>query len=452
MADIDFKAIKRANVYLREQHAGILEKQGEGEYSFQYITTYVRSPDSLDIARSLPRRMEPYLSRTLHPFFDNMISEGWLLQHAEKIFHIDKSNRFALLMATGKAPIGAVTIRPVNPDDREIDITWEYKEELLSEQLRQYPALELEEFPYCPTCFKAMEEGKQHRKCTLEMWGTEKQLKLEMDGINPLQSFMRVIYGGSISGAQKKGMFRLDKKKGLLIPTPASANYILKPDGEFPDLPTNEHVTMAIAKRLNFKVPPFTLLKVEKLGYVFAIKRFDRSKEDLPLMSEDMGQIIKMPSTDKYESSYERIANAIKSHSSAPKVDLLDFFRRIVFCFISANADMHLKNWTMVENPKALGTFMLSPCYDLLNTRIPIPREKIDLGLKMLGKDRNLQKSYFKKFGLSIGLTAAKIENIFAELPDWRTAIDDLVDKSLMPAESKLRYMEIAEERTKLLI
>ena len=459
--EIDFKSIKKAHVYLREVCAGSLEKQATDRFVFQYSPEYLSLSEAFDISRTLKKQSAPYVNKTLHPFFDNLIPEGWLLQYTEKTFHIEKSNRFGLLMATGGAPIGAVSVRPLNNENGEINVVAELSEEWSKEypkgyndeKLKLYSIQQPESFPYCTTCFKPLAPNKlSHRKCVLEMWETERTLQIEMDATNPLSSFARVIYGGSISGAQKKGLFRFNSKKGLLQATASGAQYILKPAGDYPELPENEHVTMAIAKAIQFNVPPFALLQIEGLGNVFAIKRFDRTPHQTPLMMEDMGQIIQVSSADKYESSYEKVATAISKHSSAPQIDLNDFYRRLIFCYLTANADMHLKNWALLENEKALGTFKLSPCYDLLNTRLPIPRERMDLGLKMLGKDRNIQASYFIRFGNTIGLSKLKIDSVFDELPKWKETATELVQKSLLRDKSKDKYQALLKDRFTTLI
>lgn len=444
--EINFNNIKTAKVLLRNQPAGLLKKE-EDRYEFQYLQEYISNPQAIAIARSLPLQQQALISKNLHSFFDNLIAEGWLLECAEKILHIDQNNRFALLMATGKSPIGAVSIEPLDENGKSIDIDSIFKETENKEHPKFYLNILLDDFLYCPTCFKKLKEKKSHRKCSLEIWGTEKEIKIELNEKNPLQSFARVLYGGSISGAQKKGLFYLNDKTGILKPTAINAQYILKPDGNYPELPENEHITMAIARRIGFKVPPFTLLKIEKFGLIFVTKRFDRTKNNSALMLEDMGQILQTQSENKYNSSYEQVAKAIQKYSSAPILDLVDFFRRILFCYITANADMHLKNWSLLENENALGTFMLSPCYDLLNTRIPIPDERVDVALTMIGKARNLKKSYFKQFAENIKIPNSFIEKIFSEILDWRKIINELVPISLLSPESKKYYLEIINSR-----
>ncbi len=447
MTEINFKKIRAATVFLRNIPVGTLKKENENLYLFQYLQQYISSPQPIAIARSLPLQQEPIACKKLHPFFDNLIAEGWLLECAEKILHIDKNNRFILLMATGNSTIGAVSVTPMEENGIFIPVTNTFKNEKDKETLKLYPNLPLVKFSYCPTCFTPLKENKIHRKCAIEMWGTARDIKVELDEKNPLQSFAQIIYGGSISGAQKKGMFYLDKKKGILTSTSINAQYILKPDGNYPELPENEHVTMAIAKKVGFNIPPFTILKIEKFGHIFAIKRFDRTEDNSPLMMEDMVQIIQEQSEDKYNSNYERVAKAIQKYSSAPVVDLTDFFRRILFCYIVANGDMHLKNWSLLENKNALGTFILSPCYDLLNTRVPIPQEKMDIALSMLGKEKNLKKSYFIEFASYMHLPSAQVDKIFNEIPLWKKVINEMVPISLLSQEAKNNYLDIVHMR-----
>ncbi|MEQ1664874.1 MAG: type II toxin-antitoxin system HipA family toxin [Bdellovibrionales bacterium] len=446
---IDFKKITTAQICLRNQLAGILKRVSEVEYSFQYDSSYLQK-SKIQIATSLPLREEAYKSKKLHSFFDNLIAEGWLLHHTEKVFHIDKANRFALLMATGNAPIGAVTVHPLDASGKIIDFINLFRDDLDSKKMSLYTAATMTNFVRCPGCLRPSPLGITHKKCALEMWGTTRKIRVELDPRAPLNSFARVVYGGSISGAQKKGLFHFNESKGVLSPTPTGAQYILKPMGDYPELPQNEHVTMAIAKELGFEVPSFTILNIEKIGFIFAIKRFDRENDE-PLMLEDMGQVINVPSADKYDASYEKVAKAIALYSSAPPIDLNLFFRRLIFSYFIANADMHLKNWSLLENAKALGTYKLSPCYDFLNTRLPIPSEKIDIGLTLNGKLSNLKRSYFIDFGTKIGLSAKAIDKVFSEIDNWWRVTEDFVTHCLLTEDSKSKYLKIVKARHKIL-
>lgn len=101
-----------AEVYYREKRAGILTKTGEG-YEFIYDAEYLDDPAARPISFSMPLRDEKYESARLFSFFDGLLPEGWLLDLISTTAKIDKNNKFQLLLHTGKDPIGAVSILPV---------------------------------------------------------------------------------------------------------------------------------------------------------------------------------------------------------------------------------------------------------------------------------------------------------------------------------------------------
>ncbi len=445
---------KKAWVYLRDILAGELEKSDEASvvFKFTYFKDYLESQNP-EIARAFPKRKESYISSDLHPFFDNLIVEGWLLTYTEKLLHIHKLDRFKLLMATGSAPIGAVSVRPVY-NQQPINMTEVLFNKNTEVHFIKEPNKMRDTFHFCPSCFRELGGDEVHRKCTIAMWGTTRKLKLKINKDSPDEMFGSTIYGGSISGHQKKGMFKINSRTGELVPTPDRATHILKPSGHLPELPENEHVTMAIAKALKFPTPSFDLLEFEGIGRVFATARFDRSLDGmrLPLMQEDMCQVIGVSSDRKYDLSYEKIAKAIRKHSLAPLVDLYDFYRRFVFCYLVLNGDMHLKNWSLLESQKELGSFVLAPCYDLLNTRIFLSRELTDIALQLNGKDRNLTKKDISYFGKDIGLSAETIELIFSELSSWLEVIKKYINLCLLSKKSKEAYLEGVYKRYNILL
>ena len=109
------KEATRADVYYREMRAGVLKKTGEG-YEFVYDAEYLVDPAARPISLSMPLQEEKYVSSRLFSFFDGLLPEGWLLDLISATAKIDKSNKFQLLLHTGRDPIGAVSVRP---DDRD---------------------------------------------------------------------------------------------------------------------------------------------------------------------------------------------------------------------------------------------------------------------------------------------------------------------------------------------
>lgn len=110
--------MKQAVVYWKKLKAGTLTESDEG-YSFAYDKEYLALPDARAISLTFPLQEEPYLSSTLHPFFDGLIPEGWLLDIAQRNWKIDGRDRMALLLACCRDCIGAVSIEPLNTTDDE---------------------------------------------------------------------------------------------------------------------------------------------------------------------------------------------------------------------------------------------------------------------------------------------------------------------------------------------
>ncbi len=94
------------------QSVGQLEERGERAERtvFTYDSDWLARPDALPISLTMPLRAEPYTSRGLHPFFENLLPEGWLLELTTQKLKIPKDDAFGLLAATCADCIGAVEI------------------------------------------------------------------------------------------------------------------------------------------------------------------------------------------------------------------------------------------------------------------------------------------------------------------------------------------------------
>lgn len=103
---------RTAYVYVRETFAGTLKEEDYG-YLFSYDPEYLNSPNSSAVSLTLPLRKEEYTSKTLFPFFDGLIPEGWLLNAVSENWKISQKDRFGLLLVACKDPIGNVRIREV---------------------------------------------------------------------------------------------------------------------------------------------------------------------------------------------------------------------------------------------------------------------------------------------------------------------------------------------------
>ncbi len=99
-----------AQVFFADRLAGELS-QTAGEFRFQYDPAYLAGGTPLSF--NLPLRDDPYVSDELFPFFDNLVSEGWLRRLQAQQQRVDESDHFGLLLLNGHDLVGAVTIAGV---------------------------------------------------------------------------------------------------------------------------------------------------------------------------------------------------------------------------------------------------------------------------------------------------------------------------------------------------
>jgi serine/threonine-protein kinase HipA len=102
---------RRAIVRIDGKAVGSLTEAGR-HVEFQYDEDWVARPDAIPISLTLPVRKEPYVTEGLHPFFENLLPEGWLLELATKKLKISKDDAFGLLLATCADCVGAIEILP----------------------------------------------------------------------------------------------------------------------------------------------------------------------------------------------------------------------------------------------------------------------------------------------------------------------------------------------------
>ena len=105
-------------VLLSGQPVGVI-KEVDDKTSFEYSKEWLARTDAVPVSLTLPLRSEPYLSQGLHPFFENLLPEGWLLEVSTKKLKISKDDPFGLLLATCGDCIGAVEIEPLESETSE---------------------------------------------------------------------------------------------------------------------------------------------------------------------------------------------------------------------------------------------------------------------------------------------------------------------------------------------
>ena len=105
---------------------------------------------------------------------------------------------------------------------------------------------------------------------------------------------------------------------------------------------------------------------------------------------------------------------------------------------------MHLKNFSMVENPSG---WWLAPAYDLLNVAIVVPEDKEELALTLMGKKKKLQREHFDQLGEGLGLTPKQIKGTFNRILKNKSNAFSWIDQSFLSEDSKAAYKELLSER-----
>ena len=109
--------MRKAEIKIYDTTAGWLVEDENG-YHFNYDSSYLNSSNPDPISLTLPLKGQPYTSKILFPFFDGLIPEGWLLDIAQNNWKLNPRDRMGLLMACCKDCIGAVSVHPINNEER----------------------------------------------------------------------------------------------------------------------------------------------------------------------------------------------------------------------------------------------------------------------------------------------------------------------------------------------
>lgn len=302
----------------------------------------------------------------------------------------------------------------------------------------------------CLYCYQRLEEGQRdfHPNCARKFFGTKDApiLEYKHDDLNQLAE--QVIRAQtSLTGVQPKLSLNLNKHDGCnrLTIVGLWGDYIFKPQTEaYPQLPENEDLTMHLAEAAKIKVVPHSLIRLSdgKLGYI--TKRIDRIKNGEKIDMEDMCQLTLHPTEYKYKSSYEQIARTITKYSSTPKLDLTNYMQLLLYCFVTGNNDMHLKNFSLYRPEK---DYLLAPAYDLLNTTIVNPKDKEELALPLSGRKTKLRVADFLNTARTIGLEESVvlrlIKGLQKALPKWQV----LIQSSFLDENMKKAYQELIMSR-----
>jgi serine/threonine-protein kinase HipA len=124
---------------------------------------------------------------------------------------------------------------------------------------------------------------------------------------------------------------------------------------------------------------------------------------------------------------------------------VVNFFELVIFSFLTGNADMHLKNFSLIEQ-EGLG-MVLSPAYDLLNTTLVNPTDDKELALNLNGKKKKLKMQDFVANMNNMHVEEKQQQNIFNKMLKALPAWEEQIELSIMSQDFKEKYKQILSER-----
>ena len=360
--------------YNNDLYAGELRQEPGGRCVFTYDTAYLKAEHPA-IAFTLPRQPTPHVcEQGLHPFFDNLVAEGWLRNAQARALKVDPSNRFALLLAFGKDCAGAVSV--IDP---------------------------------APTAEPAVDANDPVATAALSS-------------------------RASLSGIQPKLLAIREGHKYRAARSNEASTYIAKlPSGTLRDIVENEYLTTLACRAL---LPDDDIInpEIHKLEGMqqraLLIPRFDRLRSGAKRHFEEFNQLLgKRSGDDKYDASYDDMAAFILKTPVCTPADAWKLYRRVLLCFLTGNTDAHLKNFAMFHTPDGL---RLTPAYDLVAAALYPEYRQLALAI---GNASNLvleslRPKHLVALGKSYGLDAALLTDMIKRLGRNRKTAEKVVTEA----------------------
>lgn len=321
----------------------------------------------------------------------------------------------------------------------------------------------MKEFSVCPS---TLQEGfttysPSARKLLFD--GKEVSPILDFDSPNndsgDNEAYLKNVGRISLSGVQPKASLVINDDNKLVKPAENErGTYILKPAPSSYALldrkycPANEHLTMQLASQVyQIETAANSICFFRDGEAAYLCRRFDVGPNGQKFSQEDFASLAGLTNANggsdfKYSNlSYEECADIIRKYVKAAPVEILKFFRIIVFNYLTLNDDAHLKNFSLIN--RGDGEYHLAPAYDLINTSLHLSMPRIfalDKGLfkegMKLTDTRTVERKDFEEFGRRIGLSERLVKRELNFFAAEHPLAKELIDRSFLSDSLKRSY------------
>ena len=253
----------------------------------------------------------------------------------------------------------------------------------------------------------------------------------------------------ALSGMQPKFVAAMESGGGMRVS--ADGDWIVKlPERQYPFVPENEFAMLALARSVGIEAPRAELVPVGAIaglpddfgapdefgaagGNALAVQRFDRLPGGGRVHAEEFAQLFGVPPSGKYDARDNDDIAAVLAAEIGPAA-VGEFVRRLAFSIATGNADMHLKNWSLLY-PDGCRP-VLAPAYDYPSTA-PYPLDR-SLALGFGGESRidDVSPEQVRRLAQKAGLDAAplwrEVQRITGQAADaWR----GLAERNALPID-----------------
>ena len=300
--------------------------------------------------------------------------------------------------------------------------------------------------PKCLYCYKELNANETdfHKACSRQFFAsaTPPLLSLNKEQLETLAKEI-ILKSIAVTGVQPKLSLQLEKTRNetpRLTLVGLYGDYILKPPSEqYPCLPENEDLTMHLAEAAGIRTASHSLIRLSSGELAYITRRFDRQNGQ-KIAIEDFCELSETLTEHKYRGSVEKIGKLVRQFTTNKGYEQQRLFELILFCYLTGNTDMHLKNYALIEN--TLGQYELSPAYDLLSTLLVLSDEE-ESALSINGKENRLKRTDFDSVAKTLQInekTVAAIYQRFTKiLPIWQ----QWIERSFLSAEMKKQYSDL---------
>jgi len=310
----------------------------------------------------------------------------------------------------------------------------------------------------CFGCYGSLDASEQlyHARCSRKLFGSPVPPALPFTELDILDlAEQSVLRSATVAGAQTKLSLGLIRGDSSTSPDRFTilgvwGSHILKPPTpNYPYMVELEDLTMHLAELSGIRTVPHGLLPMQDGTLAYITRRVDRlgkpgGRKMKKLHMEDLCQLTERMTEHKYRGSHEQIAKAIQRFTTNPQLDVITFYEQVLFSFLTGNADMHLKNFSLLKD--ADGHYNLSPAYDLVPSTLLI-NETEELALTLNGRKSKLTRNDFETAMRAGGLNERAIANLFTRfamaLPKWKA----FIPLGFVPEELKVKYVALIGER-----